>query len=426
MKPTFDSEFTNKKEFPSWQKAQKSLFLMLLGGGIALGGNYLINSPQISATSLNASGLSGQKQNSKVANSAQLVFGSGDKKNVSAQTATISVPQNFVTNVVNQAGASVVRINASRTVETKLPEAFNDPYFRRFFGSQLPNVPDREVQRGTGSGFIVSSDGLILTNAHVIADADRVSVALKDGRTLEGKVMGTDPVTDMAVVKIEAADLPALNFGNSDELQIGEWAIAIGNPLGLDNTVTTGIISGTGRSSSQVGVGEKRLDFIQTDAAINPGNSGGPLLNARGEVIGINTAIIQNAQGLGFAIPINTAKNIAEQLIAQGKVDHPFLGIKMTSLTPEVKEQLKRSQDFALNIEQGVLIVEVMPNSPAALAGLRPGDIIQAIDGAEIASADQVQKAVEQVKVGQQLPLGLNRQGNSIDLKVKVGILPNS
>ena len=414
MKPTFYSQASEKNQLLSWKRTIKSLSLMLLGGGIALGGNYLVNSPQLIASPLNNLGSSNLLAQTKPSVTQPEVPVN------SAATAT-----NFVTNVVNQVGPAVVRINASRTVETRVPEAFNDPFFRRFFGSQIPAIPDKQIQRGTGSGFIVSSDGLILTNAHVIDGADKVTVALKDGRNLEGTVMGTDPITDMAVVKIEAEDLPAVSFGSSEELQIGEWAIAIGNPLGLDNTVTTGIISATGRSSSQVGVGDKRIDFIQTDAAINPGNSGGPLLNSQGEVIGINTAIIQNAQGLGFAIPIDTAKNIAEQLIAKGKVDHPFIGIRMASLTPEVVQQLKSRQNFILDRDNGVIIVEVMPNSPAAQAGLRAGDIIQAIDGRDIKTADEIQKAVEQVNVGTTLPLTLNRQGENLDLNVEVGVLPS-
>ncbi len=416
MKPTFSSQASEKTKFLSWKKATKSLSLILLGGGIALGGNYLINGPQLIASplsNLNSSNLLAQKPESEV-----------NQREV-ALTPPVATRTNFVTNVVNQVGPSVVRINASRTVETQVPEAFNDPFFRRFFGSQIPVMPNKQIQRGTGSGFIVSSDGLILTNAHVVDGADKVTVALKDGRSLKGRVMGTDPITDMAVVKIEAEDLPAVSFGSSEELQIGEWAIAIGNPLGLDNTVTTGIISATGRSSAQVGVGDKRIDFIQTDAAINPGNSGGPLLNAQGEVIGINTAIIQNAQGLGFAIPIDTAKDIAEQLIANGKVEHPFLGIRMASVTPEVVEELKSKQNLVLDSDRGVIIVEVMPNSPAAQGGLKPGDIIQAIDGQSIKTADEVQKAVEKVKVGSTLPLTLNRQGKNVDLNVRVGLLPS-
>lgn len=412
MKPRFSSQSSEREQnvLSPWRKATKTISLVLLGGGIALGGNYLVNSPQIEASPLNTSELSGEPDSTE--------------RSLLAQSSPEIVPQNFVTNVVGSVGNSVVRINASRTVETRLPEAFNNPYFRRFFGSRLPNLPDTQIQRGTGSGFIVSSDGLILTNAHVIDGADRVTVTLKDGRTMEGEVMGTDAVTDMAVVKIAASELPAVEFGDSDNLQIGEWAIAIGNPLGLDNTVTTGIISATGRSSSQVGVGDKRIDFIQTDAAINPGNSGGPLLNSQGQVIGINTAIIQNAQGLGFAIPINTAKDIAEQLIARGKVDHPFIGIRMASLTPEIKAELQSRQNFALDTDSGVVIVEVMPNSPAARAGLRAGDVIEAIDGPAITSADEVQRAVGQVAVGERLPLELNRQGRSVALDVEVGILP--
>jgi Do/DeqQ family serine protease len=407
MKKFMASEPIRQGKTPFWQKATNSISLILLGGGLVIGGNYLLDSPQIFAGTPDSTAITEKSENSST-------------------IASIPAPTNFVTEVVNNVGPAVVRINASRTVETRLPEAFNDPFFRRFFGSQLPEFPDKQIQRGTGSGFIVSSDGVILTNAHVIDGADQVSVTLKDGRTIAGKVLGADPLTDIAVVKIEAENLPTVTFGESDQLQIGEWAIAIGNPLGLDNTVTTGIISATGRNSSQIGVGDKRVDFIQTDAAINPGNSGGPLLNARGEVVGINTAIIRNAQGLGFAIPINTARDIAEQLIANGKVDHPFLGIRMASLTPEVREQIKNNTNlFIGEDEEGVLIVEVVPNSPAAKAGLRAGDLITSINGQAIATADQVQKAVDQTTVGDQLPLKLSRQGKSMDLAVTVGVLPN-
>ncbi len=395
----------SKQKSSRWKQAGTSLSLVLLGGGIALGGNYLINSSQIVASTPET--------------------GIVKQQAVKTQDTLAFVPQNFVTDVVNQVGGAVVRINASRTVETRLPEAFNDPFFRRFFGSQIPNIPDKRVQQGTGSGFIVSSDGLILTNAHVIDGADKVTVTLKDGRTLEGRVMGEDRITDIAVVKIEAESLPTLTFADSDALQIGEWAIAIGNPLGLDNTVTTGIVSATGRNSSQIGVGDKRIDFIQTDAAINPGNSGGPLLNAKGEVIGINTAIIKNAQGLGFAIPINTVRDIAEQLIANGKVDHSFLGIRMASLTPEIKQQLKNKHNINLQNETGVLIVEVVPNSPAAKAGLRGGDVIKAIAGQSITAADQIQKVVEKTSPGEKLSIELLRENRTVEVTVEVGILPS-
>ncbi|HEY9889894.1 MAG TPA: trypsin-like peptidase domain-containing protein, partial [Candidatus Obscuribacterales bacterium] len=227
-----------------------------------------------------------------------------------APTAVLPTPGgNFIAAAVERVGPSVVRIDASRRVVQRVPSVFNDPFFREFFGDRgLPSEPRSRVEQGTGSGFIIDAAGLILTNAHVIEGADQVLVTLKDGRELAGEVLGEDPVTDLAVIRVEASDLPVVTLGNSEQLRPGEWAIAIGNPLGLDNTVTAGIISATGRSSSQIRVPDKRVSFIQTDAAINPGNSGGPLLNERGQVIGVNTAIIGGAQGLGFAIPINTAQ----------------------------------------------------------------------------------------------------------------------
>ena len=395
----------SKQKSYGWKKVGTSLSLMFLGGAITVGGNYLINSPQIIASTPEARILESQETKLEP----NLAF----------------VPQNFVTDVVDRVGETVVRINASRTIETRLPRAFKDPFFRDFFGSSVPNIPNKQVRQGTGSGFILSSDGLILTNAHVIDGADRVTVTLKDGRTLEGKVLGEDRITDIAVVKIDSESLPTVTFADSDSLQIGEWAIAIGNPLGLDNTVTTGIISATHRNSSQIGVGDKRVDFIQTDAAINPGNSGGPLLNARGNVIGINTAIIKNAQGLGFAIPINTARDIAEKLIAEGKVDHAFLGIRMVSLTPEIKQELKAKRNIDLRDTKGVLIVEVVPNSPAAKAGLQGGDTIIAIADKNITAANQVQEIVAKTQPGDELSLELLRDNRNIKTNIEVGVLPN-
>ena len=399
------------KQSTLWKKATTSLSLVILGGGIALGGNYLINSPQSFAK---------DTTDSRTAFKAETVA----QKEV--EEVAVAVPQNYVSDVVNQVGDSVVRIDASRTVSTNVPAIYNDPFFRQFFGSQIPNTPSKQIQRGFGSGFVVSSDGLILTNAHVVDGSDNVKVTLKNGRTFEGQVMGTDPLTDVAVIKIEAENLPAVTFADSEQLQPGEWAIAIGNPLGLDNTVTTGIVSATGRSSAQVGVADKRVSFIQTDAAINPGNSGGPLLNAKGEVIGINTAIIQNAQGIGFAIPVNTARDIAEELIATGKVDHPFLGIQMATITPELKEQLKSSPNIGVEAESGILIVDVIPNSPANKAGLKPGDIIQTIAGQTVTQPDEVQQAVDKTKVGDKLTLGLQRDAKQANIAVTVGILPTS
>ena len=402
-----------KIQTPIWKKVTSSFSLLLLGGGLAISGNYFINSPESFAkVRTNATAATAASTTSNVVTKEQDL------------SKAIAVPQNYVSQVVKQVGDSVVRIDASRTVTTSAPVMFNDPFFRQFFGSQIPNIPNQQIQRGLGSGFVVSSDGLILTNAHVVAGSDQVKVTLKDGRTYEGKVMGTDSLTDVAVIKIEAEELPAVTFADSEELQPGEWAIAIGNPLGLDNTVTTGIVSATGRTSAQVGIADKRVRFIQTDAAINPGNSGGPLLNANGEVIGINTAIIQNAQGLGFAIPVNTARDIAEELIAKGEVDHPYLGIQMTAITPEIKQKLKSQKNLDIGSESGILIVNVVPNSPADKAGLKSGDLLQKIDDKEITKADRVQQAVAKTKVGEELKLGLLRNKKQLELKVEIGILP--
>ncbi|PSB44680.1 HhoA/HhoB/HtrA family serine endopeptidase [Chroococcidiopsis sp. CCNUC1] len=332
---------------------------------------------------------------------------------------------NFVVAAVQKVGPAVVRINASRTVKRQLPEAFEDPLFRRFFG--VPEAQPRErIVRGTGSGFIISANGQILTNAHVVNGADRVSVTLKDGRTLEGKVLGEDPVTDIAVIQVQSNNLPVVEIGNSDELQPGEWVIAIGNPLGLDNTVTAGIVSATDRSASDIGVTDKRIGFIQTDAAINPGNSGGPLLNSRGEVIGMNTAIIQGAQGLGFSIPINAVQRISKQLIATGSVQHPYLGVQMVTLTPEIRQQLEVESDGQIQIpvESGVLVVRVVPNSPAAAAGIRSGDVIQSINNQPVAKTEQVQQIVEQSSVGTQVSVQVQRNGKTAQLSVKLANLP--
>ncbi len=332
---------------------------------------------------------------------------------------------NFVVAAVQKVGPAVVRINAAKTVTTQLPEAFNDPLLRRFFGG--PEAQPRErIVRGTGSGFILNANGQILTNAHVVNGADRVSVTLKDRRTFEGKVLGQDTVTDVAVIQIQANNLLTVAIGNSDVLQPGEWVIAIGNPLGLDNTVTAGIISATDRSASDIGVSDKRVGFIQTDTAINPGNSGGPLLNSRGEVIGMNTAIIQGAQGIGFAIPMNTVQQIAQELITTGEVEHPYLGVQMVTLTPEIKQQLEIESDGQIKVaaDRGVLVIRVVPNSPAAAAGIRAGDVIQAINNQPVNTTEQVQQLVEKGSVGSQLQIQVQRNGRSAQVAVRLANVP--
>ncbi|NER97002.1 MAG: PDZ domain-containing protein [Symploca sp. SIO1B1] len=390
------------------KKALTYLSLLLLGTGAVFSGGYLLAS------------------NSPLSAESDRETSSGVFATPVVARSLLKQDSNFITEVVDQVGPAVVRINASRRVSRgrQFPNGFNDPSFERFFGSQIPERPSQRVEQGTGSGFIINKDGQLLTNAHVVEGADTVEVVLKDGRSFEGKVIGTDSLTDVAVIKIEGDNLPTVALGDSDQLRSGEWAIAIGNPLGLDNTVTTGIISGTGRSSSQVGVEDKRVEFIQTDAAINPGNSGGPLLNASGEVIGMNTAVIQGAQGLGFSIPINTARQIAEQLIATGKAEHPYLGIHMVTLTPELQEQLNRRTDFRVEDSEGVLIAQVVPNSPADRAGIQEGDLITKVEGKAITEVSELQQSVQNSQVGGNLQLELRRDRQDIQITVQPGAFP--
>ena len=333
-----------------------------------------------------------------------------------------SFDPNYVVGVVQKVGSAVVRIDSAKTVSQT--DESSDPFFRRFFGTE--GQPRQRVERGSGSGFIINSSGQILTNSHVVDGADKVTVTLKDGRRFNGKVLGEDQVTDVAVIKIEANDLPALSIGNSDNLQPGEAVIAIGNPLGLNNTVTSGIISATGRSSSDIGASNKRVDYIQTDAAINPGNSGGPLLNTTGEVIGMNTAILQGAQGLGFSIPINTAQRIAQLLITNGKVDHPYLGVAMETLTSEVKVQINNASDGKLKIkaDKGVLVVKVVKGSPAAAAGIRAGDVIISINNQAVAKDHEVRKLVDGSKIGSPLQVKIERNGENTDVSITPAPLP--
>ncbi|MBE9058020.1 HhoA/HhoB/HtrA family serine endopeptidase [Sphaerospermopsis sp. LEGE 08334] len=324
----------------------------------------------------------------------------------------------FVTAAVNRVGSAVVRIDTEKTITRPVDPILEDPFLRRFFGDAFPQMSPTEQLRGLGSGFILDKSGIILTNAHVVDQADKVTVRLKDGRTYEGKVKGIDEVTDLAVVKINAgSDLPIAPLGSSSSVQVGDWAIAVGNPLGFDNTVTLGIVSTLKRSSAQVGISDKRLDFIQTDAAINPGNSGGPLLNAEGEVIGINTAIRADAMGIGFAIPIDKAKAIAAQLQKNGKVAHPYLGVQMVTLTPRLARQNNSDPNSAIQIPEvnGVLVIRVVPNSPAAAAGIRRGDVILQIDSQPITTAEQLQRVVEDSRLGEALQVKVQR-GNQIQV----------
>jgi S1-C subfamily serine protease len=325
--------------------------------------------------------------------------------------------QSFVAAAVRRAGPSIVTIDTERTVTVRggapgLPSPLlNDPFFRQFFGlPQFSQPPSQRVERGQGSGFIVDGSGLIITNAHVVEKSDKVTVGLQDGRRAVGTVVGLDPLTDLAVVRLSGSGpWPMAPLGNSDSLQVGDWAIAVGNPFGLDNTVTLGIISNLNRNASKLGITDKRLDLIQTDAAINPGNSGGPLLNADGEVIGINTLVRTGpGAGLGFAIPINRARAIAAQLVSNGRATHPMIGVGLEPLPAgDGTSQLR-----------GVRVVSVAAGGPAAQAGLRTGDVITAAAGQPIQAANQLVTAVERTGVGRPLALTVNRAGAVLQLQV--------
>ncbi len=312
----------------------------------------------------------------------------------------------FVSAAVDLVGAAVVRIDTERTITRRI-----DP----FFGDEaMSGLPQQQLLRGQGSGFIIDPNGTIVTNAHVVDRADKVTVTLKDGRTLVGKVAGVDPVTDLAVVKVSGEkNLPTAVLGDSDKVKVGDWAIAVGNPFGLDNTVTLGIVSTLKRSSSAVGMTDKRLDFIQTDAAINPGNSGGPLVDAHGRVIGIDTAIRADATGIGFAIPINKAKTISTQLARGEKVSHPYLGVQMVTLTPEIATENNGDPNAPFQVPEihGVLVVRVLPKTAAAIAGIRRGDAILEVDGTVIRDAGQLQDVMESSRVSQRLQVKILRDG---------------
>ncbi|MEL6910430.1 MAG: HhoA/HhoB/HtrA family serine endopeptidase [Cyanobacteria bacterium J06629_2] len=329
----------------------------------------------------------------------------------------------FVAAAVAKTGPAVVRIDTEKTVASRAEPFFEDPFFREFFGDRFgAQIPRERQVRGQGSGFITQANGTVLTNAHVVSGADRVTVTLKDGREFEGVVKGTDDVTDLAVVEIQnsTGDLPIAPLGNSSDIQVGDWAIAVGNPVGLNNTVTLGIISTLTRSSAQVGIPDKRIDFLQTDAAINPGNSGGPLLNERGEVIGINTAIRPDANGIGFAIPIDQAREITDTLAAGRQVPHPYVGVQMRTLTPELARRNNSNPNSPFTIPEvpGVLVLRVLPNTPAEAAGLRLGDVITAIDGQPIDDAAQLQSIVDGSGLNKGLQFSVIRGDRNLKLRV--------
>jgi serine protease Do len=319
---------------------------------------------------------------------------------------------------------AVVNISSSKVVKNKgeNSQLFNDPFFRQFFGNQFgqqQQQPRSEREQSLGSGVIVTSDGTILTNNHVIDGATDIKVFLSDNREFAGKVVGTDPKTDVAVVKINATGLPTLPIGDSSRMQVGDIVLAIGDPFGIGKTATMGIVSATGRGGLGI---ENYEDFIQTDASINPGNSGGALIDLHGSLIGINTAILSGEgggnQGIGFAIPINMAHNVMNQIVEHGRVVRGYLGVHIQDVTPSLAHQ------FGLNQGGGVLIGDVSPDTPAAKAGLKKGDVVLELNGQPIEAANQLQVQISQMAPGSSAKMKIWRDGKSQDVTVNLSELP--
>jgi serine protease Do len=315
---------------------------------------------------------------------------------------------------------AVVKISASKMVKTQATEM--DPMLRQFFGGNFGNgqqQPNSHREGGLGSGVVVSPDGYILTNNHVVDGATDVRVTLADRREFKAKIVGTDPKTDVAVLKIEASGLTPITVGDSAKMQIGDAVLAIGNPYGVGQTVTMGIVSATGRSNLQI---EDYEDFIQTDAAINPGNSGGALVNDRGELIGINTAILAPGsggnQGIGFAVPVNLARNVMDQITTHGEVTRSYLGVTIQEVTPSLAKAI------GLNGPAGALVNDVQPDSPGQKAGLKSGDVIVEINGRKIIESNELRMNVSMMEPGQNVKLKVFRDGKTIDVNANVGALP--
>ena len=319
--------------------------------------------------------------------------------------------KSFITKAVEKTGSSVVTIDTQRYVKKRNfkqdSQLFLDPYFERFFGLNLPDENQPRIEQNQGSGFIFA-DGLVMTNAHVVNGSDKVIVGLTDGKKIKAKVLGQDFFTDLAVLKIEGkGPWPKAKLGDSKKIKVGDWAIAVGNPFGLENTVTLGIISNLKRNVTQLGIYDKKLELIQTDAAINPGNSGGPLLNSKGDVIGINTLIRSGpGAGLSFAIPINRAKEIADQLIKKGKVIHPMIGISLIE-----------EGNFETN-NNVVKVGYVVPNSPAEKSGIMVNDIIIKVGNKNIKKSSDVISKISKNGIKKQINILLRRKNKFISLKV--------
>ncbi|MGH9396015.1 MAG: DegQ family serine endoprotease [Terriglobia bacterium] len=331
--------------------------------------------------------------------------------------------------IVNEIKPAIVSIQSTHVVHVQQQSPmFMDPYLRQFFGNMFPNVPQNQRERALGSGVIVSPDGYILTNNHVIQHATGIKVTLTNGKQYDGKVVGADPQTDIAIVKIDASGLATATLGDSSSLKVGDIVMAFGNPFGLDFTVTKGIVSALGRSNIGSRI-EEYGNFIQTDAAINPGNSGGALVNIHGQVIGINTAILSNNagpggeggfMGIGFAIPSNTARHIMNELIKNGKVVRGYLGVHIGELKPALAKAMGAPDT------NGAIVEDVQSGSPAAKAGLKAGDVIRSVNGQTVTSFTALRYEIAEMNPGTEVTLGILRDGKPMTLKVTLGTLPET
>ncbi|MDT8444518.1 MAG: DegQ family serine endoprotease [Desulfuromonadales bacterium] len=325
---------------------------------------------------------------------------------VAAPAPELLISQKAFIDVSEKVTPAVVNIRAERV---RMVDRLS-PLFEEFFGGIFRKPPEQQRERSLGSGFILSEDGYILTNEHVVSGAEQIKVRLTDQRVFPGKVIGVDPKTDVAVIKIEAdGPLPVAVLGDSDRLKVGQWALAIGNPFGLDSTLTVGVISATGRTD--IGI-EDYENFVQTDASINPGNSGGPLLNIYGEVVAVNTAIVASGQGIGFAIPINLAKQVADQLISSGEVTRGWLGVSIQPLDADL------AASFGLDRVTGALVTGVLPDTPAAKAGMQRGDVLLSFDGKPVRSVKELQLLVASSPLEKELLVEVLREGTRLVLKV--------
>ena len=332
----------------------------------------------------------------------------------------------FVANVASKVSPSVVRIDIEREIQTDEFESdLLDPLLRDLLGD-LGTFPKKE--RGQGSGVIIDSSGLVLTNAHVVERVDSVIITLQNGIQVDGTVLGTDQITDLALVKIkESPGLESAKLGDSEDIQVGDWAIALGTPYGLESTVTLGIVSSLHRDINTLGFSDKRLDLIQTDAAINPGNSGGPLINANGEVIGINTLVRSGpGAGLGFAIPINLASKVTNQLLSNGEVVHPYLGAQLVLLNERIAKEHNQDPNALIFLPErsGALVQSVIPQSPAEEGGLRRGDLVINAEGNAIKDPKSLLIQVENAQIGKPFELEVLRNNKEINLSIKPAALP--